>query len=91
MSARPFLAPCVELKYSNTDKPSLKFEIIGVSIISPEGLAIEWIFRLRRLFRTHVHQASKFRFQEVFAGVATIVNFFFPTYYNFLIEKGLFF
>ena len=38
MSANPFLAPCVELKYSNTDKPSLKFEMIGVSIISPDGL-----------------------------------------------------
>ena len=41
VSANPFLAPCVELKYSNTDKPSLKFDIIGVSIISPEGLAIK--------------------------------------------------
>ena len=27
-------------KYSRTDNPSLKFEIIGVSIISPDGLAI---------------------------------------------------
>ena len=41
VSAKPFLAPCVELKYSSTDRPSLKFEIIGVSIISPEGLAIK--------------------------------------------------
>ena len=41
VSASPFLAPCVELKYSKTDKPSLKLEIIGVSIISPEGLAIK--------------------------------------------------
>ena len=40
VSAKPFLAPCVELKYSNTDKPSLKLAIIGVSMISPEGLAI---------------------------------------------------
>ena len=35
------LAPCVELKYSKAVKPSLKFEIIGLSIISPEGLAIK--------------------------------------------------
>ncbi len=40
VSARPFLAPCEELKYSKTVSPSLKFEIIGVSIISPEGFAI---------------------------------------------------
>ena len=33
-------APCVELKYSRTVSPSLKFEMIGVSMISPEGLAI---------------------------------------------------
>ena len=41
VSANPFLAPCVELKYSNTVNPSLKFEIIGVSMISPEGFAIK--------------------------------------------------
>ena len=40
MSAKPFLAPWVELKYSNTDKPSLKFAIIGVSMISPEGFEL---------------------------------------------------
>ena len=40
VSAKPFLAPCVELKYSNAVKPSLKFDVIGDSIISPEGLAI---------------------------------------------------
>ena len=40
MSARPLRAPCVELKYSSTVRPSLKFEMIGVSMISPEGLAI---------------------------------------------------
>ena len=40
VSARPFLAPWVELKYSRTFNPSLKLEIIGVSIISPEGFAI---------------------------------------------------
>jgi hypothetical protein len=28
------------MKYSVTLKPSLKFEIIGVSIISPDGFAI---------------------------------------------------
>ena len=40
VSAKPFLAPWVELKYSKTDNPSLKFAIIGVSIISPDGFAI---------------------------------------------------
>ena len=40
VSAKPFLAPWVELKYSKAVKPSLKFEVIGDSIISPEGLAI---------------------------------------------------
>ena len=40
MSASPLRAPCVELKYSRTVSPSLKFEMIGVSMISPEGLAI---------------------------------------------------
>src|SRR5579875_590305 len=39
-SARPLRAPCVELKYSSTVNPSLKFEMIGVSMISPEGFAI---------------------------------------------------
>ena len=41
MSANPFLAPCVELKYSRAVKPSLKFDVIGLSIISPDGLAIK--------------------------------------------------
>jgi len=41
VSARPFLAPWVELKYSRTVRPSLKLEVIGFSIISPEGLAIK--------------------------------------------------
>ena len=40
VSAKPFRAPCVDVKYSKTVKPSLKFEIIGVSIISPDGFAI---------------------------------------------------
>jgi hypothetical protein len=35
VSARPFLAPCVEIKYSNIESPSLKFDKIGFSIISP--------------------------------------------------------
>ena len=30
VSANPFLAPCVELKYSNAVKPSLKLEVIGL-------------------------------------------------------------
>ena len=41
VSARPFLAPWVELKYSRTVRPSLKLEVIGVSIISPVGFAIK--------------------------------------------------
>ena len=41
VSAKPFLAPWVELKYSNTVNPSLKFEVMGFSIISPDGLAIK--------------------------------------------------
>ena len=47
VSARPFLAPCVEIKYSNIESPSLKFDKIGFSIISPPpdedffGLAIK--------------------------------------------------
>jgi hypothetical protein len=40
VSDRPFRAPWVELKYSSTVRPSLKFEMIGVSMISPEGLDI---------------------------------------------------
>ena len=35
VSANPFLAPCVEIKYSITDNPSIKFAVIGFSIISP--------------------------------------------------------
>ena len=35
VSARPFLAPWVEMKYSSTVSPSLKLEVIGVSMISP--------------------------------------------------------
>ena len=41
VSAKPFLAPCVELKYSRAVRPSLKFEVIGDSIISPDGFAIK--------------------------------------------------
>ena len=37
VSASPFLAPWVEIKYSRTFNPSLKLEIIGVSIIVPSG------------------------------------------------------
>ncbi len=40
VSASPFRAPCVEMKYWRTDSPSRKFEVIGVSMISPDGLAI---------------------------------------------------
>ena len=40
VSAKPLRAPWVDVKYSKIVRPSLKFEIIGVSIISPEGFAI---------------------------------------------------
>ena len=40
VSANPFLAPWVEMKYWSTDKPSLKFAVIGVSIIEPSGFDI---------------------------------------------------
>jgi len=40
VSARPLRAPWVEMKYSNTVRPSRKFEVIGVSMTSPEGLAM---------------------------------------------------
>ena len=40
VSARPLRAPWVEMKYSFTFRPSLKFEVIGVSMIEPSGLLI---------------------------------------------------
>ncbi len=41
VSARPLRAPCVEMKYCNTVRPSRKFDVIGVSMISPDGFAIK--------------------------------------------------
>ena len=35
VSARPLRAPCVEMKYSSTESPSRKFDLIGLSMISP--------------------------------------------------------
>ena len=40
VSARPFRAPWVEMKYWRTLSPSRKLAVMGVSMISPEGLAI---------------------------------------------------
>ncbi len=40
VSARPLRAPCVEMKYCNTDSPSRKFAVMGCSMTSPEGLDI---------------------------------------------------
>ena len=40
VSASPFRAPCVDIKYSKTDNPSRNEARIGCSIISPEGIAI---------------------------------------------------
>ena len=41
VSANPFLAPCVEMKYSRTVRPSRKFANMGVSMISPDGFPIK--------------------------------------------------
>ncbi len=41
VSARPLRAPCVEMKYCSTERPSRKFAVIGVSMTSPEGLDIK--------------------------------------------------
>ncbi len=38
MSARPLRAPWVEMKYSTTDRPSRKLDLIGRGIVSPLGL-----------------------------------------------------
>src|SRR5213596_2950866 len=40
VSARPLRAPWVDVKYSRTVSPSRKFEVIGVSMISPDGFAM---------------------------------------------------
>ena len=40
VSARPLRAPCVEMKYSSTSRPSMKLDLIGRSMISPFGLAM---------------------------------------------------
>ena len=40
VSARPLRAPCVELKYSSTLMPSRALALMGVSMISPDGLLI---------------------------------------------------
>jgi hypothetical protein len=40
VSARPLRAPCVEMKYWSTLRPSRKFAVIGCSMISPDGLAM---------------------------------------------------
>jgi hypothetical protein len=40
VSASPFRAPCVLEKYSSTVRPSRKFDLIGVSMMAPLGLAI---------------------------------------------------
>ena len=38
VSASPLRAPWVEMKYSSTDRPSRKEDLIGRGIISPRGL-----------------------------------------------------
>ncbi len=41
VSAKPFRAPCVDIKYCSTLKPSRKLAVIGVSIMEPSGRAIK--------------------------------------------------
>ena len=41
VSANPFRAPCVEIKYSNAVSPSRKLDWIGIGMIRPEGSAIK--------------------------------------------------
>ena len=38
VSASPLRAPCVEMKYSSTDRPSRKLDLIGRGMVSPLGL-----------------------------------------------------
>ena len=38
VSARPLRAPWVEMKYSSTDRPSRKLDLIGRGMVSPFGL-----------------------------------------------------
>ena len=38
VSARPLRAPCVEMKYSTTVRPSRKLDVIGLGMVSPFGL-----------------------------------------------------
>ena len=40
VSASPLRAPWVEMKYSSTDSPSMKLDLIGRSMYSPFGLAM---------------------------------------------------
>ncbi len=56
VSESPFLAPLVEMKNSMIDKPSLKFDLMGNSMTSPDGFAIKprmppscliWVFEPR--------------------------------------------
>ena len=39
VSTNPFLAPGVAMKYSSIASPSRKFDLIGLGIMSPRGLA----------------------------------------------------
>ena len=41
VSERPFLAPCAEMKYSKTSRPSRKLDLIGSSIDLPDVSAIK--------------------------------------------------
>ena len=38
VSASPLRAPCVEMKYSSTERPSRKLDLMGSSMMSPRGL-----------------------------------------------------
>ncbi len=40
VSAIPLRAPCVDMKYSRTVRPSMKFALIGRAMICPFGSAM---------------------------------------------------
>lgn len=40
VSAKPFLAPCDDMKYSSASSPSLKHDFIGISTVFPDVFAI---------------------------------------------------
>ena len=39
VSDRPLRAPCAEIKYSSTSRPSRKLDLIGNSIVRPDAVS----------------------------------------------------